>query len=140
MRRFIRSHHSLFDLQKQLHAESIKNPEAFWSKVASEIHWNKPFSSVYDPKTDIWFPNGELNMSYNCLDRHCLAGHGHNLALIHDSAAQGTITRLSYSDLLHSVQVLAGVLRSYGIKKGSTVLIYMPAIKEAVIRYSMLSI
>ncbi|MFX7329389.1 acetyl-coenzyme A synthetase N-terminal domain-containing protein, partial [Acinetobacter baumannii] len=67
-----------------------------------------------------WFEDGKLNVSYNCLDRNIQAGLGDKTAIIFE-ADDGTVTRVSYSDLLVRVSRLANALRSKGVKKGDRV-------------------
>jgi propionyl-CoA synthetase len=116
--------------------ESIKNPEKFWSKAAKEIQWSKPYSKVFDDSSKPfyrWFPEGELNTCYNAIDYHVQTGRGDQLAIIYDSPVTDTIGKVTYRELLDLVSRFAGVLSSFGVKKGDTVIIYMPMIPEAVI-------
>jgi propionyl-CoA synthetase len=126
-------YHKLFDLQKAIHAASLARPLEFWRAAAAEIAWKTPYDQVYSRSRDEWFAGGELNMAYNALDRHVEKGNGHHLALIYDSAATNTICKFSYAELLASVKLLAGYLRNNGISSSSKVLIYIPAIPQAVI-------
>jgi propionyl-CoA synthetase len=115
--------------------ESIKNPEKFWSKAAKEIQWSKPYSKVFDDSSKPfyrWFPEGELNTCYNAIDYHVQTGRGDQLAIIYDSPVTDTIRKVTYRELLDLVSRFAGVLSSFGVKKGDTVIIYMPMIPEAV--------
>ncbi|XP_044742144.1 acyl-CoA synthetase short-chain family member 3, mitochondrial [Chrysoperla carnea] len=115
---------------------SIQNPDEFWGEIAKEVVWTKKWDKVLDNSNEPftkWFVGGELNACYNCLDRHVENGKGDKIALIHDSPLTGTIRRMSYSELLTKVQLLSGVLASYGVKKGDRVLIYMPLIPEAIV-------
>jgi propionyl-CoA synthetase len=115
--------------------ESIKNPEKFWSKAAKEIQWSKPYSKVFDDSSKPfyrWFPEGELNTCYNAIDYHVQTGREDQLAIIYDSPVTDTIRKVTYRELLDLVSRFAGVLSSFGVKKGDTVIIYMPMIPEAV--------
>ena len=115
--------------------ESIKNPERFWSKAAKEIQWSKPYSKVFDDSSKPfyrWFPEGELNTCYNAIDYHVQTGRGDQLAIIYDSPVTDTIRKVTYRELLDLVSRFAGALSSFGVKKGDTVIIYMPMIPEAV--------
>lgn len=80
-----------------------------------------------------WFPDGELNTSYNALDRHVEAGHGDRTALIYDSPVTGTGRSYTYSELRDEVALFAGALRELGVGKGDRVIVYLPMIPEAVI-------
>ncbi|MDF0605050.1 acetate--CoA ligase [Neisseriaceae bacterium TC5R-5] len=109
--------------------------EAFWANLARElITWHKPFSRVLDDSAAPffkWFDDGELNVSYNCLDRH-LAQHGHSTAIIFE-ADDGKVSHVSYSELHRRVCLFANGLKSLNIGKGDRVIIYMPMGVEAVV-------
>ncbi len=116
-------------------AEAEKDLPAFWGKLAREhILWHKPFTRVLDETNHPffkWFDDGELNVSFNCLDRH-LATQPDKIAIIFE-ADDGTITHSTYRDLHRRVCRFANGLRSLGIKKGDRVIIYMPMSIEAVV-------
>lgn len=115
---------------------SLKDPEGFWLEAASLVDWTlEPTRAYSDSLAPIsrWFPDAELNTSYNALDRHVAAGRGDQLALIHDSAMLGTVTSYTYSELTAEVAKFAGVLRAQGVGKGDRVVIYLPMIPEAAI-------
>ncbi|BCT68461.1 acetate--CoA ligase [Nitrosospira sp. NRS527] len=116
-------------------AEAEKDLPAFWSKLAREhILWHKPFTRVLDETNHpffTWFDDGELNVSFNCLDRH-LTSQPDKIAIIFE-ADDGTITRATYRDLHRRVCQFANGLRSLGIKRGDRVIIYMPMSIEAVV-------
>lgn len=120
---------------KELHRESLLDPKGFWGEQAKRIHWIKqPQEVVSQDKNGFyrWFADGELNTCYNALDIHVENGRGEQRALTYDSPVTGTIAHFTYRQLLEKVSKLAGGLQSLGIKKGDTVLIYMPMIPEAV--------
>jgi propionyl-CoA synthetase len=79
-----------------------------------------------------WFPDGELNTSFNCLDRHVQDGHGDRPALIYDSPVTDTQRTYTYAQATREVARLAGVLQGLGVQKGDRVIIYMPMVPEAV--------
>ena len=115
---------------------SIERPEIFWAEQAEKISWFQKWDKVYD-KTNLvrphWFQDGQLNMTYNCLDRH-ISKHGNQTAIIHDSPMTGQVTHRTYKELLKDVKMLANVLsKTYSVKKGDVVLIYMPMIPEAIV-------
>ncbi len=116
-------------------AEAEKDLPAFWGKLAREhILWHKPFTRVLDETNHPffkWFDDGELNVSFNCLDRH-LATQPDKIAIIFE-ADDGTITRSTYRDLHRRVCQFANGLKSLGIRKGDRVIIYMPMSIEAVV-------
>jgi acetyl-CoA synthetase len=121
---------------KALHARSVEDPETFWAGEAQRLSWFKPWSKVLDWQAPDakWFVGGELNASYNCLDRHVMAGHGDKPALIWEGeplvAGAPEIRRLSYRELLLETARCANALRALGVKKGDVVTIYMPMIPE----------
>ena len=108
---------------------------SFWGDLAREqLTWKKPFSRVFDDSNAPffkWFEDGELNVSYNCLDRH-LAENGNKIALIFE-ADDGEVTRVTYAELHRRVCQFANGLKSLGVKKGDRVVIYMPMVIEAVV-------
>ena len=125
---------------KALHARSLEDPETFWAGEAQRLSWFTPWTKVLDwqPPDAKWFLGGELNASYNCLDRHVLAGHGDKPALIWEGEPVGPspwgagpeIKRFTYRELLLEVSRCANALRALGVKKGDVVTIYMPMIPE----------
>ncbi|MBI5007660.1 MAG: acetate--CoA ligase [Nitrosomonadales bacterium] len=107
----------------------------YWANLAREnILWHKPFTKTLDDSNAPfykWFEDGQLNVSYNCLDKH-LATQGDKTAIIFE-ADDGSVTRISYKDLHARVCQFANGLKSRGIKKGDRVIVYMPMSIEAVI-------
>ena len=107
----------------------------FWADQARKLHWHKPFTKTLDwsnPPFATWFEDGELNVSYNCLDRHIAAGNGDRIAL-HFEGESGDTKSYTYQELLSEVQRAANVLLSLGVKAGDRVAIYMPLIPEAIV-------
>jgi acetyl-CoA synthetase len=104
--------------------------EQHWASFASELHWFKKWSKVLDwnPPHAQWFVNGQLNISYNCLDRHLNTRK--NKAAIIWEGEPGETRVLTYFDLYREVNKFANVLRKLGIKRGDRVSIYMPMIPE----------
>jgi acetyl-CoA synthetase len=119
---------------KKLHADSLKNPEKFWAREASELVWQKKWKKVLNWKSPFaeWFVGGRLNASENCLDRH-LQGPRRNKAAIIWEGEPGERRTLTYHQLHREVCIFGNVLKRNGVKKGDRVLIYMPLIPEAVI-------
>jgi acetyl-CoA synthetase len=107
----------------------------FWAKLAREtLHWKQPFTKSLDESNAPffkWFEDGELNVSYNCLDKH-LASQPEKTAIIFE-ADDGKVTKINYRDLHARVCQFANGLKSRGIKKGDRVIIYMPMSIEAVV-------
>jgi len=114
--------------------EADRDFEGFWGRLGKEhVLWNKPFTRVLDESNAPffkWFHDGELNASYNCLDRH-LKTQGHKTAIIFE-ADDGKVTRITYKQLYHKVCQFANALKALGIKKGERVIIYMPMSIEVV--------
>jgi acetyl-CoA synthetase len=119
---------------QKLCAEAEKDFEGFWGRLAREhIAWHKPFTQVLDESKAPffrWFHDGELNASYNCLDRH-LKSQPDKVAIIFE-ADDGKVTKISYKALYHEVCRLANALKAHGVKTGDRVLIYMPMSIEVV--------
>jgi acetyl-CoA synthetase len=126
---------SSMDAYKSLCADADHDYEGFWAKLARELLiWHKPFTRILDEtKAPFyrWFDDGELNVSYNCIDRH-LATNGDKTAIIFE-ADDGTSTPVTYRSLYHQVCKLANGLKSLGLNKGDRVVIYMPMGVEAVV-------
>ncbi|MBU6492036.1 MAG: acetate--CoA ligase [Burkholderiales bacterium] len=120
---------------RTLMAEAERDYEGFWARLAREtLSWKKPFAKVLDETTAPfykWFEDGQLNASYNSLDRHVEAGRGNQVAIIFE-ADNGAVTRVTYRDLLLQVCRLANALKKRGIKKGDRVVIYMPMSIEGI--------
>src|SRR5881397_3252836 len=114
--------------------EADRDFEGFWGRLAKEhVLWHKPFTRVLDESNAPffkWFHDGELNASYNCLDRH-LKTQGDKTAIIFE-ADDGKVTKISYKQLYHKVCQFANALKALGIKKGDRVIIYMPMSIEVV--------
>lgn len=119
-----------------LFQQSIEKPEEFWADAAEGIDWIKKWDKVLDgsnPPFYRWFTGAELNTCYNAVDRHVEAGRGEQTAIIYDSPVTNTIRKISYNELQDSVARFAGALKSQGVVKGDTVIIYMPMIPEAAV-------
>ncbi len=116
--------------------ESLTNPGEFWGRAAKAVHWDRPYEKVLDDSGKPffrWFTGGEMNTCYNALDRHVLGGRADQAALIYDSPVTGAVSRYTYRELLDRVALFAGVLDDNGVRKGDTVIIYMPMIPEALV-------
>jgi len=114
---------------------SVEDPEGYWAERAEQaLAWTKKWDKVlewsFDPVPSIkWFQGGELNASYNCLDRHVAAGKGDKAAMIFEGDPGDTKT-YTYKELLDEVSKFANVLKKNGVKKGDRVALYMPMIAE----------
>ena len=116
-------------------AEAEQDYAGFWGRLAREaISWHKPFTQVLDESKAPfyrWFHDGEMNVSYNCLDRH-LATQPNKTALIFE-ADDGQVTRVSYQELHQRVCRFANALKQLKVGKGDRVVVYMPMSIEAVV-------
>ncbi len=118
----------------ELYESAAADRLGFWAEQARQLHWHTPFTEVLDwsnPPFATWFGDGELNVSYNCLDRHVEAGHGDRVALLWEGEP-GDSRRVTYAELTTEVKRLANVLEGLGIGEGDRVAIYMPMIPEAI--------
>ncbi len=124
------------DAYKALCAEADADYEGFWAKRAREmVSWKEPFTKILDESNAPffkWFPDGKLNVSYNCLDRNVEGGLGDKVAIIFE-ADNGDATTITYKNLLAKVCKMANLLRSKGVKKGDRVVIYLPMTIEGVV-------
>ncbi|HZR69369.1 MAG TPA: acetate--CoA ligase [Burkholderiales bacterium] len=114
--------------------EAERDFAGFWGRLAREhLDWHKPFTRILDESKAPfyrWFHDGEINASYNCLDRH-LKTQGNKTAIIFE-ADDGKVTRITYRELYHKVCRFANALKSLGIKQGDRVIVYMPMSIEVV--------
>jgi acetyl-CoA synthetase len=117
-----------------LYKQSIEDPEKFWAEAASELHWFKPWDKVLEWNLPWakWFVGGQINLSYNCVDRHALGARAPKTALIWEGEP-GEIRRLTYAELHSEVQKFANALKSLGIQKGDRVAVYMGMTPELAI-------
>jgi acetyl-CoA synthetase len=115
-----------------LYDDAERDFEAFWARLARErVDWSKPFDTTleWDLPFAKWFTGGELNISYNCVDRHVERGLGDKVAY-HWIGEPGDTRTITYADLHREVQKTANALKELGIGKGDRVAIYMPMIPE----------
>ena len=129
------------DAYLRLYRQSVEQPETFWAEQAKAfLDWFKPWDQVHT--SDLkrghaeWFKGGQLNVAYNCIDRH-LEKRGEQIAIIWEGDNPAESAHITYNKLHHNVSRLANVLKSRGVKKGDRVCIYMPMIPEAA--YAMLA-
>jgi acetyl-CoA synthetase len=118
-----------------LYKRSMDDPEGFWGELAAqELHWFKPWDKVlqWDEPTAQWFAGGQLNISYNCLDRHLTGPRRHKAALVWEGEPGDSVT-LTYAQLHHQVCLFANTLKKLGVEKGDRVAIYLPLIPEAAV-------
>ena len=111
------------------------DPVGFWEEQARELVWAKPWDTALDdsnPPFYDWFKGGEINASYNCVDRHVEAGLGDRVAF-HWHGEDNSQRTITYSDLHREVQLAASALKDLGVKPGEVVGIYLPMIPEVVV-------
>ncbi|QIZ72440.1 acetate--CoA ligase [Oxynema aestuarii] len=129
------AHIKHLDEYQKLYERAAADPEQFWAELAeSELHWFKKWDRVLDwqPPNAQWFLGGQLNISYNCLDRHLTTWRKNKAALIWEGEP-GDSRTLTYAQLHREVCQMANVIKQLGVKKGDRVGIYMPMIPEAAI-------
>ena len=119
-----------------------KTREKFWYDECEEIYfYKKPDLNNILDKSNLpfykWFPDSEVNICYNCVDRHIINGYGNNYALIFESFYLNKVIKYTYNDVYTEVQKISFILKNYNIQKGDRIVIYMPTIPEAI--FSMLS-
>ena len=125
---------------QEFYQKSIKHPEEFWKEQANQLDWFKAPQTILSKDKfnyNQWFEDGELNLSYLCIDKHIKDGFGAQNAIIYDSPVTNTKQHITYNKLHHEVSKLAGGLQSLGLRKGDTCIIYMPMIPQAL--YAMLA-
>ncbi|MEO9332996.1 acetate--CoA ligase [Ectopseudomonas guguanensis] len=129
------------DAYLRLYQQSVEQPDTFWAEQAKAfLDWFKPWDQVHS--SDLaqgraeWFKGGQLNVAYNCIDRH-LQQRGEQVAIIWEGDNPTESAHITYNKLHHNVSRLANVLKRRGVKKGDRVCIYMPMIPEAA--YAMLA-
>ncbi|QQP95090.1 acetate--CoA ligase [Lysobacter enzymogenes] len=121
------------------YAESVRDPDGFWGRIAQRLDWYKAPSKIGNVSYDLndfrikWYEDGELNVSVNCLDRH-LQTRGDKTALLFErDDPDQPAERITYRDLHARVCRLANALRNLGVAKGDRITIYLPMIPEAVV-------
>ena len=126
----------------EMYQASVSDPESFWGDAGKRLHWFTPYTKVKDVSYDHsdlhirWYEDGELNVSYNCIDRH-LETRGDQPAIIWEGDDPSVSKTVTYHELHEHVCRFANVLKKLGVKKGDRVTIYLPMILEAA--YAMLA-
>jgi len=132
------AHIKSFNQYMEMYKQSIDNPDAFWLEQANTLDWvKKPtVARKYEWNTKsrtikhTWFDDGQLNVSYNCLDRHLKTDRRDKTAILWQGEPENDVVKLTYAELHREVCKFANVLKSFGIKKGDRVAIYMPMVPE----------
>ncbi len=120
---------------KSEYKRSIEDPENFWQEQARSIEWfTPPKQGLSKDENDFyrWYEGGKLNTSYLALDYHVKNGRGDQLALVYDSPVTYVTEQYTYNELLSETEHVAGMLKEQGVRKGDTVIIYMPMIPQVV--------
>jgi len=120
----------------EVYARWQRDPQGFWGEAAQAIDWMEPPKQVFDPDAGVygrWFAGGVCNTCWNAVDRHVMQGRGEQAAIIYDSPLAGQKRTISYYRLQVETQVLAAILRNFGVGKGDRVVLYMPMVPEAVV-------
>ncbi|MEN9911055.1 MAG: acetate--CoA ligase, partial [Actinomycetota bacterium] len=121
--------------QPELYEAASADRLGFWADQARALHWHKPFTQTLDwsdAPFAKWFADGEINVAYNCLDRHIEAGLGDRVA-IQFEGEPGDSRAITYRELTDEVRKAANLLASLGVVRGDRIAIYMPLIPEAVV-------
>ena len=130
------------DEYSSMYKQSIEDGDSFWKKHAGRIDWFKKFTKIKDVKYSSdevnikWFEDGELNVSYNCIDRHAKI-NPNKVAIIWEGDDPNNTKKITYEELKKNVCKTANVLKKIGIKKGDRVTIYLTMIPE--LAYVMLA-
>jgi acetyl-CoA synthetase len=118
-----------------VYEQAASDPIGWWTSQAEELDWFQKWDRVLDdddPPFYKWFTGGTLNVSYNCLDRHVIAGRGDRVAF-HWRGEEGEERDITYAELLAEVERFANALKDLGVRAGDVVGIYLPMIPEVVI-------
>ncbi|HXA54361.1 MAG TPA: acetate--CoA ligase [Solirubrobacteraceae bacterium] len=118
-----------------VYEQAARDPQAWWAGQARQLHWFQDWDTVLEdsnPPFYKWFTGGRLNASYNCLDRHVLAGRGERVAF-HWRGEDGEERDITYAQLLAEVQRCANALKDLGVRRGDVVGIYLPMIPEVAV-------
>ncbi|KAF8408539.1 hypothetical protein HHK36_007695 [Tetracentron sinense] len=123
----------------EMYRRSIEDPAGFWSDTASGFYWKQKWGQqVYSENLDVtkgsinieWFKGGITNICYNALDRNIEAGYGGKIAIYWEGNELGHDGSLTYKGLLEKVCQLSNYLKDIGVRKGDTIVIYLPMLME----------
>jgi acetyl-CoA synthetase len=120
------AHIKSLEQYEQLYREAEQDPEKFWGEIAGQLHWFRKWDKVLEWESPWakWFVGGQINLSYNCLDRHVATWRRNKAAIIWEGEP-GEVRTFTYQQLLTEVSKFANVLKSLGVQKGDAVAIYM---------------
>jgi len=120
----------------KMYLDSIYDPTTFWGEQGKRLDWFRPYQKIRDYSYDQenlsikWFEDGQLNVSYNCIDRH-LEERANKVAILWEGDNPSDVRKITYKELFVEVSKFSNSLKSIGVKKGDRVTIYMPMIPEA---------
>jgi len=123
---------------QQMWEQSINDPDKFWLEQAKSLTWfknpTKSLEYTWDTQNrkieHTWFADGQLNVSYNCLDRHLKTAAAKKTAIIWQGEEDKAVRKYTYEQLHKEVCKFANVLKSKGVKKGDRIAIYLPMVPE----------
>ena len=131
-----RTIHPDVNILKDVHRQSLEDPESFWQKFADDLFWYEKNGPAYQPIDEPpyakWFPIRKTNISYNALDRHVGSWRKNKVAFYWEGE-NGEKRTLTYYDLYKEVNKFSSILKKLGVRKGDRVTMYMPMIPELVI-------
>jgi len=134
-REFVEAAHiSSSEKHEEMMSSATKDAEGFWAEQASKLDWFKEWDTVLEWKEPHarWFEGGQINASFNCLDRHLVTSRRNKAALIWEGEP-GELRTLTYQQLHREVSRFSNVLKKLGVSKGDRVALYMPLIPELAI-------
>jgi acetyl-CoA synthetase len=136
-----RAHIKSFEQYQEMYDRSVGDPDGFWLEQAKSLHWFKEPAKGRDYTWDTekrtirhtWFEDGELNVAYNCLDRHLGTPTENKVAILWQGEDDAKVVKLTYGELYKEVCKFANVLVSKGVEKGDRVCLYLPMVPEAAV-------
>ena len=128
---------SLWTSTRKSTRDLLMTPKGFWGEMAQQLDWYKKWNKVlvedFAKAKHSWFVGGKINVSYNCVDRHCKTWRRNKAAIIWQGEPLSESKTLTYQELYYEVNKFANVLKKMGVKKGDRVTIYLPMIPELAI-------
>ncbi len=123
---------------QEMYDRSINDSDAFWLEQAETIEWFKKPTKAREYTWDTqgrtiehtWYADGELNVAYNCLDRHMGTERENKVALIWQGDEPDEDRKITYKELHAEVCKFANVMKDMGVTKGDRVCIYMGMVLE----------
>ncbi len=120
------------DEYEKMWKQSVEDPEVFWSNIAKDLFWFKPWLKVnredFSKGEVEWFIGGKTNISYNCLEAQIEKGKGDKVAILFQGEPDEDVVKLTYKEMLIQVSKFANVLKKKGVRKGDRIAIYLPMI------------